>query len=304
MAAPIVRRLTDVADEAAPLDGSNDEVFFRMATLDGGEPVVFAAAAITDADEGEVTYTPIWGDTATPGLFLAEFIVHYGADASNPQTFPNEGYLLIQVSPQAGVVPVLAEPLERDLCTLSDVVRYVPAFTPNDHQTIATLRALIAAESELVLEETGREIVALGEQPQTREYVISEQAASFGRVAIDDLAELDTVEIDDEEIEAVALYGYSRTPRRAWDPITQLAFADALTAGDVISVNGTWGFPAIPAAAREATAKRVILRYLNDVADAGDHFSEAIENVNLGALFASSRDAIESLQRKTSPLVS
>jgi hypothetical protein len=47
---------------------------------------------------------------------------------------------------------------------------------------------------------------------------------------------------------------------------------------------------------REATAKRVILRYVSDVASSGTDFADSIDNLNLAAMFASARDAIDTLR--------
>lgn len=202
-----------------------------------------------------------------------------------------------------------------DLCTLDDVKSYVPAYRAND-TTDGKLESLITSESELIHSESGREIIPAAAQPETRAFTISRPAAAWQRVEIGDLsdtggtdfaAELldrdDTIlvqTIDTAEIRPT----YERTSRRfrrqAWEPVTALEFPTALGApslceGQTLLVTGTWGFPQVPAFVKEACAKRVILRYVTEVAGSGDSFSEAAAELNLAGLFASARDAVSQI---------
>ena len=92
--------------------------------------------------------------------------------------------------------------------------------------------------------------------------------------------------------------------RQEWQPITALTFPWATTnaiyflAGQVLEIVATqWGFPSIPADIKEATAKRVIFRYMTDEARSGTAFSEALAQVNVGAFFASAQAAVQNYAR-------
>lgn len=56
---------------------------------------VNAAANITDEEGGEISYDWAVGDTDTPGLYYAEWVVTFGNGV--PQTYPAEDYLWIVV---------------------------------------------------------------------------------------------------------------------------------------------------------------------------------------------------------------
>jgi hypothetical protein len=231
-------------------------------------------------------YSPAW-DTgpATPLIYDEDLIVTYTAAGGS-------------------------EPGGRDLCTLDDVLTYLPGYRPN--ATVETkLQQLITAQSILIMEETGREIVGLN--TSARDFDIDRAAAITGRVGIDDLSTLSgaTVAVYDDAgdlVETVdtgdliAWYGAERHGSNGWEPITSLWFRTArgapnLFPGYTVRVTGTWGFPDIPPFIRQGCAARVLLRYINDVAGAGDDLSDAIDNINLGALFRSSQDAIDALAR-------
>ena len=63
----------------------------------GAAPIVAAAASVTTALSGLVTYTWAPGDTDhEPGLYLAEWEVTWGDGGI--QTFPSEGHLLVKIT--------------------------------------------------------------------------------------------------------------------------------------------------------------------------------------------------------------
>lgn len=201
----------------------------------------------------------------------------------------------------------------RDLCTLADVKAYIPAYV-SDAETDSKLVQLITAQSQLILSETGREII-VDADTETRIFPIDKRASWRRQVDIGDLASKDdltlrllardrtlaaTIDIDTE---VLYLYdGLQEFQTEEWEPIVRLEFPLALGGptmllGQALEVTGHFGFPEIPAFIREACAGRVILRYLNDVANAGTAFSDAIENVNLDELFRSSEDALAQFQQ-------
>jgi hypothetical protein len=204
----------------------------------------------------------------------------------------------------------------RDLCTIGDVLRYVPAYVSNT-ATNAQLEASITSESEDIHDETGRLIIPWADQPETRAYTIDRPHAHAHRVDIDDLASAGdtdiTVELIGRDGAVVAtvdrdayrpLYENRRQANAPWEPITALEFPRALSPlrflpGQTLLVTGNFGFPMVPPFIVEACAKRVILRYASDVAAAGTQLAAAIAEINLAGLFASSRDDIYRLKRMT-----
>lgn len=217
--------------------------------------------------------------------------------------------LLVTYSSGSGALPT-----GRDLCTLERVKSYVPAYRPNA-ATDAKLAELITSESDLIELETGREIIGYGDQPASRSFAFSLDDVNAGSIDVGDLASAGdtdiTVELlaaDETVLSTVArskyraVYGTRRQPRSPWEPITALEFpmplgAPSLQVGQSILVTGNWGFPQIPTFIAEACAKRVILRYVTEVASSGDAFSEAAAELNLAGLFASARDAVDRIGR-------
>jgi len=208
-----------------------------------------------------------------------------------------------------------------DLCELADVTSIVPGYR-SDENTDALLQRFITSESALIPREAGRELIgpmtvpdppsnpSLPE-PTARRFPIDERCYLYGRrVDIGDLMVFDeetTVEVLNPAVtsiltvdhdQSVPLYGVPPTreyQRDTWEPVTALRFLTGTTLGyrTTLRVTGTWGFPEIPPFIREATAKRVILRYVSDVAAAGTSLADSIDNINLAAMFASARDAID-----------
>lgn len=203
-----------------------------------------------------------------------------------------------------------AAPSGRDLCTLADVTSIVPGYR-GDTATDTTLQRFITSESELIPSEAGREIIGPAGLV-ARTFPIDERAYLYGRVDIGDLATLvdATVEILNPAgtsistvagEDVIAMYREREFQKQPWEPITALRFRPGVTLGwrTILRVTGTWGFPSIPPFVREATAKRVILRYVSDVASSGTDFADSLDNLNLAAMFASARDAIEELRSTT-----
>lgn len=204
-----------------------------------------------------------------------------------------------------------------DLCGFSDVTGYVPGYDPEDESNETTndlLARLITSESENIMRESGREIIPFGDQPATRSFEITPHAARAQRISVGDLSTINDSDfalelldqndanpatIDTASIRAI--YFGRRQPIERWEPVTDLELkpgAVRLVAGRTVLVTGNWGWPIVPQFLVEATAKRVILRYLSDVAATGTAFSDAIDNANLAGLFASARDAVASVGRK------
>lgn len=192
----------------------------------------------------------------------------------------------------------------RDLCLITDVQRYIPGYTP-DSETDNTLRALISAESQTIHNNTRREFVAIGTNPQARAFDLTAYDVDKQILDCGDLASTPTTvaitAIDGTAVQTVTAAAIINLPRlrQAWQPITGLWFPSgaavpaALGDGYVITVTGTFGFPSIPPDVREACAKMVIVRYLSDVARAGTDLSDALASVSIGGLIVSAREALD-----------
>lgn len=85
--------LTDSAGAPILLTGAS--VTFRMRKHNMPTYTVEAAATIVNVSTGVVKYDWIAADTATDGVYLAEWYVVYSDGAD--ETFPNEGYDTVHV---------------------------------------------------------------------------------------------------------------------------------------------------------------------------------------------------------------
>lgn len=94
--------LATITDADGPVNLTSASVTFYMARAVGSVKTVIAsgAATITNATAGQVSYTWAGDDTAISGIHIAEFEVVF-ADASK-ETFPNDGYILIHITPDIG----------------------------------------------------------------------------------------------------------------------------------------------------------------------------------------------------------
>jgi hypothetical protein len=94
-------------DEAGtPVDIEGATIVFRMTPIEGGATKVDAAASNNqgaDVNIGAVSYTWAAADTDTAGLFLAEWIVTF--TSGDVQSYPNDGYLHVRVTPQLAGIP-------------------------------------------------------------------------------------------------------------------------------------------------------------------------------------------------------
>lgn len=88
--------LTTAAGVAIDLSGAS--VRFHMRRAGAQTALIDAAATVVSASGGTVRYSWLSGDTDSAGAFVAEFEVLY-SDGSI-ETFPNDGYLRIDILPE------------------------------------------------------------------------------------------------------------------------------------------------------------------------------------------------------------
>lgn len=198
----------------------------------------------------------------------------------------------------------------RDLCTSGDVTSYAPGYT-SDATTDALIVRLVTSESRSFHQQTGREVKAIDPAVATRRFDVAPWNARHRMVQIGDITTVTTVKIIDPdqttELETVATANRVSLPRvrEEWEPITGLYFPYSsaspvtLSAGYVVEVNGTWGFPSVPADVKEAVAGMVLWRYVSDVSAAGTRFAEALAEINVSAIFANAQSVIEGYRGTT-----
>jgi len=87
--------LTDAA--GAAVDLTDATVVLRMVNSAGINVIDDAAVLITNATAGEVEYQWTELDTATPGVFRAEF--HAEIFGGGLVSFPNDSYIIIEILP-------------------------------------------------------------------------------------------------------------------------------------------------------------------------------------------------------------
>lgn len=235
----------------------------------------------------------------TMGLWYRILFADADGDVSQP-TFPFQNATLA--------------PGQRDLCTLDQVLGYVPAYRADDIRTNEKLQQLITAESAQFQGDCGRELAPADSDPATRSFDVDRTVAWTRRLEIGDLSTIDDVTVTvlnpdgtvAEVVEAsavVPLYEDARDPTDEWEPVTALSFPAYLTdtpslrSGQTVEVEGVWGFPSIPPHASEGCAAGVVLRALADIAETGTDFAEAAQNVSFQGLSDRRADAIQALSR-------
>lgn len=93
-----------VDDAGAAVDIAGASLRLTMAPVGGGTAVIDAALATNGQDAGGATgaWSYAWQatDTAAPGYFNVEVEVTY--DDGSVETFPNDGYLVVRITPELG----------------------------------------------------------------------------------------------------------------------------------------------------------------------------------------------------------
>lgn len=198
----------------------------------------------------------------------------------------------------------------RVLCTIVDVLRYAPGYDLSDDQDGGRVRdvlwALIQAESTAWLHL--REFIEIPDQG-TRSFDIGAHEARERTVWVGDLAAAETVTVKNASgttVATIADTAYTLLPRvrETWQPYTRIRFSPhalvpaRLCDGYVLEVEGTWGFRRVPDDVRQAVAKKIIVRYVNDVpSQVSTEFAEALAEVSVGGMLAAAREVEERYRR-------
>lgn len=106
---------SQLTDGGGPLNLTGTTVTFQMRSVSGGALAVSAAATIVgDPLNGIVQYEWQVGDTDTPGLYHFEWVVVFAT--GEPQSFPTEGFLTLEIGPDLDTAPPVTMPALPDDC--------------------------------------------------------------------------------------------------------------------------------------------------------------------------------------------
>jgi len=94
---PLVIQIINKSDRRAVVLTSAT-VVFKMSRVEDDSTltnVVNAAATVTDATNGIITYTWVAGDLDTAGLYIGTFTITYSSGVV--ETYPRDGYIEINI---------------------------------------------------------------------------------------------------------------------------------------------------------------------------------------------------------------
>lgn len=167
--------IADTLEDAAgnPVNIQNATIKFTLIPIGGGAPLLNAVAAVndqvtdgSDGSKGKVHYAAIGGSTtATPGLYLATWLVLFGG--TSPQAYPNGGYILFEITADAPVAAVTRFAESTDLETRLGLV-----FTADEH---IRAEALLELASGVIQQETKQTIALVSGDTFTRPGDFSER---------------------------------------------------------------------------------------------------------------------------------
>lgn len=237
--------LRDANGAAVNITGA--AVHIDVTPIHGGTKTVDAAATIVDAPTGQVSYTFTAPQTATPGDYLATFTVTFGGGAV--ESFPNAGYYLVTINPDAPTTAqdyAAPEELKKTL-NLSGTT-----YTDQD------VKLALQAATTSINTHCGRVFTQGTSEtrkywPVSSNYVLIDDAVSVSSVTTNGTTlVLDT----DYRLEAVAV----AKPGPPYDVIRNMsipgvygAMGYGFVAQSPLAVTGVFGWPAVPAPIKQAT---------------------------------------------------
>ncbi len=130
-----------------PLQGATLALQLRSLT-DASSVTLAGTAAITDPNDGDISFTPTAADTTVAGNFFAEWVVTYAvATGLGTQTFPTDGYSWVYIEPNLALQA-------QQIVSLAAVKRYLN-IQGNDRTRDTELVDLIDSIAPLVEAEVG-----------------------------------------------------------------------------------------------------------------------------------------------------
>lgn len=254
--------LTDTLTvDGAAFDLTGSTVKFKMRAVGSDVLKVNATATVVaPATAGTVRYDWAALDVDTAGDYLGWWEVTL--PSTKTQDHPE---FAIEIQAHERATGLLAE--------VAEVRDFLQKPSGDRDQDTAIANALAAA-SPLIHEWCGREFVALGTNPVARLFEINGYA-STREIPIGDLSAAPTaVSTIDANGDTVATLTVADDivalplVRKPWQPITALRIrpsAASLSSSYLLSVTGTWGFPAIPEDVKQACIVTVGIWIRRDV---------------------------------------
>lgn len=244
-ASTLLVTLRDANGNAVNITGAS--VHIDVTPIHGGTKVVDAAATIVNAAGGQVSYTFTAPQTATPGDYLATFTVTFGG--GQVESFPNAGYYLVTINPDAPTSAQEYASVEELKKTLN-----LSGSTYADQDVKLALQAATTA-----IETTCGRKFTLGTSETRKYYPISPMY-----LLIDDATTITSVTTPSTTL--VQDTDYYLDPVRVarpgppYDVIRSLSVPGTygplgygFISASPVSVTGTFGWPAVPAPVKQAT---------------------------------------------------
>lgn len=244
-ASTLLVTLRDANGNAVNITGAT--VHIDVTPIHGGTKIVDAAATIVNAAGGQVSYTFTAPQTATPGDYLATFTVTFGG--GQVESFPNAGYYLVTINPDAPTSAQEYASVEELKKTLN-----LSGSTYADQDVKLALQAATTA-----IETTCGRKFTLGTSETRKYYPISPMY-----LLIDDATTITSVTTPSATL--VQDTDYYLDPVRVarpgppYDVIRSLSVPGTygplgygFISASPVSVTGTFGWPAVPAPVKQAT---------------------------------------------------
>lgn len=256
-----------------PVDISGATVTFTMTPVAGGAAKVDAATASngqtgdgSDGTKGQVSYTWTADDTDTDGYYLGAWQVTFADETV--QTYPNDGYILIHVTPTA---PTSAG---QDYITPEELkaARDISSYSSADGQ----IPLAITAASRAIDNACGRRFYLDADADQVRYYTPDRP----DRLMIDDIVTVTSLETDNNG-DGTFEYTWTAGSDFVTEPVNAAADAKPYTQlvkrengtywfpcyAQSVKVTGRFGWPSVPDAIKQATLILAV-RYLTRAREA------------------------------------
>jgi len=238
--------LRDANNNAVNITGAS--VHIDVTPIHGGTKTVDTSATIVDAPTGQVSYTFTAGQTAVAGDYLATFTVTFGGGAI--ESFPNAGYYLITINPDA---PTTAQEYV-SVQELSKTLNLTGTTYADQDMKLAIGAATTAIETHC------ERVFTLGSSqtrkyyPVSTDYVLMDDATTVSAVVVNGVTlvqdtdyYLDPVRVTFTGPPYDVLRAVPGTLLPGYGPFGMSA------AWGPVSVTGTFGWPSVPQPIKMAT---------------------------------------------------
>jgi len=237
--------LRDANGNAVNITGAT--VHIDVTPIHGGTKTVDTSATIVDAPTGQVSYTFTAGQTAVPGDYLATFTVTFGG--GQIESFPNAGYYLVTINPDAPTTAQEYASVEELKKTLN-----LSATTYADQDiklALQTATSAINAHSGRVFTQGSSETRKF--YPISPNYVLIDDAVSVSSVTTNGTTLVLDTDYRLEPVKVTITGPPYDVIRNMAIPGIYGAMGYGFVAQSPLSVTGVFGWPAVPAPVKMAT---------------------------------------------------